>query len=215
LTTQPNYRGFAVRFDRNPLQSVIPIIAVSMPSNASMSPAVDIAGCTPQDYAQILDDLAQFWDGRDVRHLHHPFLIRVRQLGFRHPRRLSGRGLFVRLSLADRAGRLRARGGCPRLGAAAAARATPLWTFHYGHFIEFARLHGCKSIKAITTPANAGSIAFHKSLGMELLGEPNADGVPVVLDYAGRGIPVGGLLDGEQIAMFVCGRGRPRMVVDH
>jgi len=52
-----------------------------------------------------------------------------------------------------------------------------------------ARQHGCTHIKAITTPSNAGSIAFHKSLGMELLGEPNADGIPVVADYAGRGVP--------------------------
>jgi hypothetical protein len=32
-----------------------------------------------------------------------------------------------------------------------------------------------------------GSIAFHKSLGMKLLGEPNMDGIPIVPDYAGRG----------------------------
>lgn len=42
-------------------------------------------------------------------------------------------------------------------------------------------------MKAVTTPSNAGSIAFHQSLGMEPLGEPGADGVPVVADYAGLG----------------------------
>jgi hypothetical protein len=40
-----------------------------------MKEATDISACTPKDYAQILEDLAEFWDGRDVRHLHHPFLI--------------------------------------------------------------------------------------------------------------------------------------------
>jgi hypothetical protein len=44
-------------------------------------------------------------------------------------------------------------------------------------------------VKAITTPANAGSIAFHKSLGMGLLGDANIDGIPVLADYAGRGAP--------------------------
>jgi hypothetical protein len=53
--------------------------------------------------------------------------------------------------------------------------------------VQFARRHGCRHVKAITTPSNSGSIAFHKSLGMQLLGESNADGIPVVPDYAGRG----------------------------
>jgi hypothetical protein len=43
--------------------------------------------------------------------------------------------------------------------------------------------------KAITTPANLDSIAFHKSLGMQLLGDPNIDGLPMIPDYAGRGAP--------------------------
>jgi len=52
---------------------------------------------------------------------------------------------------------------------------------------SFARAHGCRHIKAITTPTNFDSIAFHKSLGMQLLGELNSDGIPVVSDYADRG----------------------------
>ena len=59
----------------------------------------------------------------------------------------------------------------------------------FGHFVAFARRHGCKHVKAITTPSNLESIAFHKSLGMQLLGEPNSDGIPVAPDYAGRGAP--------------------------
>jgi hypothetical protein len=35
----------------------------------------EISVCTPQDYDQILEDLSEFWDGRDTRHLHHSFLI--------------------------------------------------------------------------------------------------------------------------------------------
>ena len=57
----------------------------------------------------------------------------------------------------------------------------------FGHFAEFARRHGCKHVKAITTPSNLESIAFHKSLGMQLLGEPNSGGIPVLPDYAGHG----------------------------
>ena len=32
------------------------------------------------------------------------------------------------------------------------------------------------------------SIAFHRSLGMQLLGEPSTDGIPIVPNYAGRGV---------------------------
>ena len=34
-----------------------------------------ISTCTQQDYCQILDELEDFWDGRDTRALHHPMLI--------------------------------------------------------------------------------------------------------------------------------------------
>lgn len=56
----------------------------------------------------------------------------------------------------------------------------------YNHFIGLARDKGCRSIGAITSIKNSGSIAFHTSLGMELLGDGEIDGIPVQLDYAGK-----------------------------
>lgn len=44
---------------------------------------------------------------------------------------------------------------------------------------------GCKYLKAITQSKNATSIAFHQSFGMQLLGEPNEEGIRVVKNYAG------------------------------
>jgi L-amino acid N-acyltransferase YncA len=69
----------------------------------------------------------------------------------------------------------------------ASARRRRLAQRLFAHFVQLSRDHGCTHVKAITTPSNSGSIAFHRSLGMQLLGEPNADGIPVVPDYAGRG----------------------------
>jgi ribosomal protein S18 acetylase RimI-like enzyme len=69
----------------------------------------------------------------------------------------------------------------------ASARRQRLAQHLFDHFVQIARRHRCRHIKAITTPSNLGSIAFHKSLGMQLLGKPNTDGTPVVPDYAGRG----------------------------
>jgi len=40
-----------------------------------MDRPIEISSCTRQDYEQILAELSEFWDGRDTRHLHHPFLI--------------------------------------------------------------------------------------------------------------------------------------------
>jgi GNAT superfamily N-acetyltransferase len=149
-----------------------------------MSDEAEISLCTPEDYFQILDELPDFWDGRDMRALHHPFL--VHEFGntafvIRDGSRVLAY-LFGFLSQSEPAGYVHA------IAVRASARRQRLARRLFDHFAGFARQRGCTHIKAITTPSNAGSIAFHKSLGMELLGEPNADGIPVVANYAGRGV---------------------------
>ncbi len=57
----------------------------------------------------------------------------------------------------------------------------------YDHFCTYVKAHGCTQCKAITTPTNKESIAFHRALGFELTGKPNRDGIPVVEDYSGPG----------------------------
>jgi hypothetical protein len=150
-----------------------------------MNQPVEISICTRQDYEQILDALPEFWDGRDVRHLHHPFLIH--EFGntafvIRDETRVVAY-LFGLFSQTEPVGYVHA------IAVRASARRRRLAQHLYGHFVQMARRRGCRHVKAITTPTNAGSIAFHKSLGMRLLGEPNADGIPVVADYSGRGAP--------------------------
>lgn len=57
----------------------------------------------------------------------------------------------------------------------------------YRHFSDIAREKGCEKIGAITSPSNELSILFHQSIGMNLLGEKNENGITVVADYAGAG----------------------------
>jgi hypothetical protein len=57
----------------------------------------------------------------------------------------------------------------------------------YAAFRDYARAHGCQQIKAITTLTNASSVAFHRGLGMRLLGEEAEGGIPFVRDYGGPG----------------------------
>jgi ribosomal protein S18 acetylase RimI-like enzyme len=149
-----------------------------------MGDEAEISLCTPEDYFQILDALPEFWDGRDTRALHHPILIHE----FGNSAFVIRDGLQVLAYLFGFLSQSEPVGYVHTIAVRAAARRRRLAQRLFDHFVEFARQHGCRHIKAITTPSNAGSIAFHKSLGMELLGEANADGVPVIRDYAGLGV---------------------------
>jgi GNAT superfamily N-acetyltransferase len=150
-----------------------------------MGDEAEISLCSAEDYFQILDELPEFWDGRDTRALHHPFLIHE----FGNTAFVIRDGSYVLAYLFGFLSQREPAGYVHTVAVRASARRRRLAQRLFDHFVEFARQHGCKHIKAITTPYNAGSIAFHRSLGMELLGEPNADGVPVVREYAGRGVP--------------------------
>jgi GNAT superfamily N-acetyltransferase len=143
----------------------------------------EISVCTPQDYDQILEDLSEFWDGRDTRHLHHSFLIHE----FGSTAFVMRDGPRVVAYLFGFISQTQPVGYVHTIAVRASARRRHLAHQLFDHFIECARRHGCRHIKAITTPSNLGSIAFHKSLGMQLLGAPGSDGIPVVPDYAGRG----------------------------
>jgi ribosomal protein S18 acetylase RimI-like enzyme len=144
---------------------------------------VEISICTPQDYDQILEDLAEFWDGRDTRHLHHPFLLHE----FGNTAFVIRDGARVVAYLFGFVSQTEPVGYVHTVAVRASARRRHLGRHLFDHFVEVVRRHGCRHVKAITTPSNSGSIAFHRSLGMELLGKPDTDRMPVVSDYAGRG----------------------------
>jgi GNAT superfamily N-acetyltransferase len=130
---------------------------------------------SPADYAAILAALPRFWGERDVRPLHHPMFVHefgdtalvVRDggevvaylLGFVAP---AGVGYVHLVGVRDSH---RRRGLGRRL---------------YDEFGRRAREHGAVALKAITTPGNRASIAFHSALGMS---------AETVADYAGPGEP--------------------------
>ena len=56
----------------------------------------------------------------------------------------------------------------------------------YAHFEAEARRRGAVALRGITTPTNAGSIAFHRCLGFEIVdGGTRIGDITVVPDYAG------------------------------
>jgi predicted GNAT superfamily acetyltransferase len=148
-----------------------------------MSTPAELLICTPQDYNQILDELHEFWGARDTRHLHHPFLIHE----FGNSAFVIRREAQVIAYLFGFISQTEPVGYVHAVAVRASARRQHLTNQLFAHFVQFARRNGCRHVKAITTPSNLDSIAFHKSLGMQLLGEPNIDGIPVVSDYSGRG----------------------------
>jgi ribosomal protein S18 acetylase RimI-like enzyme len=58
----------------------------------------------------------------------------------------------------------------------------------YRHFFEVVKGQGCTRVNCVTAPVNKGSIAFHTRLGfVPKPSEVVVDGVPVQVDYDGRG----------------------------
>lgn len=57
----------------------------------------------------------------------------------------------------------------------------------YERFFDRAAGAGRRTVRAITSPANTGSIAFHRRLGFDLEGTSEGDEPPVVKDYDGLG----------------------------
>ena len=61
-------------------------------------------------------------------------------------------------------------------------------------FFDEARQRGCRSVRAITSPLNTGSVGFHTSMGFEVMeGDRTQDGVSIHSDYDGGhgGVPDG------------------------
>lgn len=145
---------------------------------------MSITRCSKRDYDQIVSELPDFWGHDRLRAQHHPMFVNefadcahvIRDgenvvaylFGFvTHPAPLA----YIHL--------VAVRQGHRHLGLARRL---------YDHFTALALSRGCRELRAITRPDNAGSIRFHKSLGFHPAGEPGADDVPVARDYAGPGI---------------------------
>jgi GNAT superfamily N-acetyltransferase len=148
---------------------------------------VELDGCTHEDYLEILTELEAFWGtaAERVRRIHHPMFVHefgdtawvVREasrviaylFGFWSQTEPTGYIHFVAVRRSHQ------------------GRGIGRWL--YERFEERARERGCTTLKAITPPINTDSIAFHRRLGFELLGEPDETGIPIVADYFGHGIP--------------------------
>lgn len=144
-----------------------------------------ITTCTLDDFNQIFTDIADFWGHDRTLYLHHPMYVRE----FGNTAYVIKDGETVAAYLFGFLSQTRPAAYVKFVAVRPAYRRRGLARSLYDHFIAYAETQGCTEIRAITTPINADSIAFHRALGMELLGEPNEHGIPVIPDYAGPGRP--------------------------
>jgi GNAT superfamily N-acetyltransferase len=144
---------------------------------------MEIEHCTPHDYSQILSQIADFWGSERTLPFHHPLFVHE----FGNSAFCIKAGPEVAAYLFGLIAQTAPTAYIHLVGVRPAYRRHGLARQLYEHFIGFARAHDCTLLKAITTPQNSTSIAFHRALGMRLLGTPNEHGVPVVANYAGPG----------------------------
>jgi GNAT superfamily N-acetyltransferase len=144
---------------------------------------MELALCSKADSDQILRDIADFWGDERTLPLHHPMLINE----FGNSAFVFKEGQRVVAYLFGFIAQTGPVGYVHLIGVRRSHQGKGLGRRLYEYFIEFAQSKGCTELKAITSKNNAASIAFHKSLGMELVGEPDEDGIPIVRDYSGPG----------------------------
>jgi GNAT superfamily N-acetyltransferase len=144
---------------------------------------IDVQLCSLPDYFEILRDLPDFWGSDRARAVHHVMFVRE----FGNSAYIIRSGAEVAAYLFGFLSQTEPVGYVHLIGVRTAHRRKGYGRTLYRKFGEFARQNGCRELKAITRSDNALSIAFHTALGMHLVGEANAAGIPVITDYSGPG----------------------------
>jgi GNAT superfamily N-acetyltransferase len=144
---------------------------------------MELSLCSKADFDQILQEIADFWGDERTLPLHHPMFINE----FGNSAFVFKEGERVIAYLFGFISQTAPVGYVHLIGVRRSYKRQGLGRRLYEHFIDFARAKGCQELKAITSKNNRVSIAFHKSLGLELMGEADEEGIPVVRDYSGPG----------------------------
>ena len=145
---------------------------------------MEITLCTKADFDQIITDFVDFWGDERTKSLHNPIYL----YEFGNTAYVAKEGEKVIGYLFGLFSQTAPVAYVKFIGVRRSHQKKGIGQQLYEHFTDFAKTKGCKELKAITSPTNKGSVAFHRRLGMELLGEPNEEGIPVVRDYGGPGI---------------------------
>ena len=140
---------------------------------------------TVPEYAAVRDDIEDFWDSDRTAAMHQTMFLHE----FGDSCLVAKEGdetvgyMVAFASQSSRAGYIHLVGVRRAWRGKGVARAL------YDHFAAWARERGCTSLKAITSPANEGSVAFHRALGFGFTGEEiEGEALPMVRDFGGPGV---------------------------
>ncbi|MDR6195049.1 GNAT family N-acetyltransferase [Siphonobacter sp. SORGH_AS_0500] len=142
-----------------------------------------VENCILEDYFSIVEDIVEFWGSNRTLKYHHPIYIHeFGQTAF--VIRDGGKPIAYLFGfISDQSA-----GYVHLVGIRESYQKKGLGSLLYQHFIAYLKAKGYHKLKAITTPQNEKSIAFHHhKMGMEMIGELGKYTVPVVTDYAGKG----------------------------
>lgn len=136
------------------------------------------------DAAPVKEALERWWGGRDLSHLALPLFFRhFRDTSFVLDDGGEVVGFLVGFVSQSQPG----EGYIHLVGVHPGRRQRGLARWLYEAFFEEVRGRGCTVVRCVTTPGNAGSISFHRSLGFRVEGGQDPNSVPVVRDYGGPG----------------------------
>lgn len=147
-----------------------------MSSRASLSHHARIEGFTPSDLQEVLDEHARYWGDRDLRPLHLRALVHEFPSTCLLARTERGIGGYV-IGFVTPAG----VGYVHLIATRDDLRGTGLGRMLYHAFARAAHREGARTLKAITSVGNHGSVEFHRSIGFS---------ANVVSDYDGPDHPM-------------------------
>lgn len=145
-----------------------------------------IGAFTKRDFDAAWADFDRFWPGRpEARSLLHPvYLYQFGETAYA----IHEGGELVAYLLGFVAPPKAPEGYIHMVAVREDRRGRGLARDLYRHFEAAARRRGATALRAVTTPGNAASVAFHRRLGFTPdEGGAEVDGVAVVPDYAGPG----------------------------
>lgn len=137
------------------------------------------------DYEAISSVVDEWWGGRPVRQLlPHLFFEHFSPTSFALTKAGKVQGFLVGFVSQSQ----------PHVayvhfvGVAPCARGKGHGRLLYSSFFQRAASLGCTEVQCITSPVNAGSIAFHKRMGFAIVSTgAEVNGIPISLNHAGEG----------------------------
>jgi predicted GNAT superfamily acetyltransferase len=139
----------------------------------------------PDDYAGVITRVDDWWSGRRMAAmLPRLFFVHFRQTSFVADAAGHTVGFLAgfRSQTHPEQAYIHFVGVDPGWRGAGVARAM------YDRFFAAARSLACTEVRCVTSPVNAGSLAFHAAMGFETRpGDAEAEGIAVVADYDGPG----------------------------